>query len=172
MLHRKVSGAQSNTSAIWHEALTSRGVLLLAGGVAIGYVYGPEYSKGVSEQFLGAFKALLALFLLEMGRCASKYIYPLPIKHWRLILFALIAPLLLAVGGLLLAKALSLPEGTSLILATLIASASYIAAPAAIRSAIKEADVGLAIFAALGVTFPLNVLLGIPFYHQLMQWLF
>jgi hypothetical protein len=64
-----------------------------------------------------------------------------------------------------------LPVGTTLILAALTASASYIAAPAAIQAAIKEADIGLAIFAALGVTFPLNVLVGIPLYYQLLTWI-
>jgi hypothetical protein len=171
LLHRKATGSSSSMADIWHEALTSRGVLLLAGGVMIGYCYGPEGSKDIAPLFLGAFKALLALFLLEMGRCASQYLSPIPIHHWRLMLFGLIAPFVLSLIGIATGIALDLPEGTTLILASLTASASYIAAPAAIRTAIKEADVGLAIFAALGVTFPLNVLAGIPIYFEMMQWI-
>lgn len=168
MLHRKVTGSQGGAGAIWHEALTSRGVLLLAGGVVIGYCYGPEGSSAIAPLFLGAFKALLALFLLDMGLCASKHLYPLPWHHWRLISFALVVPVVLALVGLTVGLALGLPSGSTLILGCLVASASYIAAPAAIRSAIKDADVGIAIFASLGITFPFNVLLGIPLYHKML----
>ncbi|ACE83670.1 sodium-dependent bicarbonate transport family permease [Cellvibrio japonicus] len=169
LLYKRATGASGSMKGIWHEALTSRGVVLLAGGVIIGYLYGPGASKEIAPLFLGAFKALLALFLLEMGVCASQHLNPFPWRHWKLVSFALIAPFALAVVGTLVGLALGLPQGSILILATLTASASYIAAPAAIEAAIKEADTGLAIFAALGVTFPLNVLLGIPVYYQLLN---
>lgn len=169
LLHRKVTGSKGGAGAIWHEALTSRGVLLLVGGVVIGYCYGPEGSSAISPLFLGAFKALLALFLLDMGLCASKHLYPLPVHHWRLMVFALVVPVCLAIVGLLIGLALGLPSGSTLILGCLVASASYIAAPAAIRAAIKDADVGIAIFASLGITFPFNVLFGIPMYHKLLM---
>ncbi len=177
LLHRHMSQKNTNAikksaaSAMWHEALTSKGVLLLVGGVVIGFIYGPEASHSVTSVFVGAFKALLALFLLEMGRCASQYLYPLPIKHWRVAVFALCAPLVLSFIGILIGMALQLPTGSILIVASLAASSSYIAAPAAIGSAIKDADIGLAVFASLGVTFPFNVLIGIPLYWQFMQWL-
>ncbi len=171
LLHRKVTGSKSGAGAVWHEALTSRGVLLLVGGVVIGYCYGPDGSSAIAPLFLGAFKALLALFLLDMGLCASKHLYPLPVHHWRLMVFALVIPVCLAIVGLLIGLALGLPSGSTLILGCLVASASYIAAPAAIRAAIKDADVGIAIFASLGITFPFNVLLGIPLYHHVHVWL-
>ncbi len=171
LLYKKATGSTGGMKGIWHEALTSRGVVLLTGGVIIGYLYGPEASNDVASLFLGAFKALLALFLLEMGVCASQHLRPFPWQHWRLIGFALVTPIFLALIGVASGIALGLPEGTVVILAALTASASYIAAPAAIQAAIKEADVGLAIFAALGVTFPLNVLIGIPLYYQILQWL-
>ncbi len=171
LLYKKATGSTGGMKGIWHEAITSRGVVLLTGGVIIGYLYGPEASKDIAPLFLGAFKALLALFLLEMGVCASQHLRPFPWQHWRLISFALIAPIFLAMIGITAGMALDLPVGTTLILAALTASASYIAAPAAIQAAIKEADIGLAIFAALGVTFPLNVLVGIPLYYQLLTWI-
>jgi len=171
LLYKKATGSTGGMKGIWHEAITSRGVVLLTGGVIIGYLYGPEASKDIAPLFLGAFKALLALFLLEMGVCASQHLRPFPWQHWRLISFALIAPIFLAMIGITAGIALDLPVGTTLILAALTASASYIAAPAAIQAAIKEADIGLAIFAALGVTFPLNVLVGIPLYYQLLTWI-
>ena len=168
LLYKKATGNGGSMKGIWHEALTSRGVVLLTGGVIIGYLYGPDASKDIAPLFLGAFKALLALFLLEMGVCASQHLNPIPWQHWKLICFGLIAPFALALVGTFAGIALGLPQGSILILAALTASASYIAAPAAIAAAIKEADVGLAILAALGVTFPLNVLIGIPAYHYLI----
>lgn len=169
LLYKKATGSGSSMKGIWHEALTSRGVVLLTGGVIIGYLYGPEASKDIAPLFLGAFKALLALFLLEMGVCASQHLNPFPWQHWKLISFALFAPFVLALLGTTAGFALDMPIGSILILAALTASASYIAAPAAIKAAIKDADVGLAIFAALGVTFPLNVLIGIPIYYQIIE---
>ncbi len=168
ILYRRLSGNQGNTLAVLHEAFTSRGVILLAGGVLIGYLYGAERADSVAPLFLTAFKGLLALFLLEMGLCTAKCLFPFPSHHWRLIVFALAAPFALAFAGAALAHLLGLSLGSALILATLTASASYIAAPAAIRGAIEEADIGLAMFVSLGITFPLNVIVGIPLYHQLI----
>src|SRR5690606_16488299 len=76
LLYKKATGNGGSTKGIWHEALTSRGVVLLTGGVIIGYLYGPDASKDIAPLFLGAFKALLALFLLEMGVCASQHFNP------------------------------------------------------------------------------------------------
>jgi uncharacterized protein len=170
LLHRRVTNSKTGAGAIWHEALTSRGVLLLVGGVLIGYWYGPTGTLSIAPLFIGSFKALLALFLLDMGLCVSKHLYPLPWHHWRLIAFALLAPVFLAVLGLGVGLGLGLPLGTTLILGCLVASASYIAAPAAIRTSIKDADIGISVFAALGVTFPFNVLVGIPLYSKMLAW--
>lgn len=168
LLYNRLTAATVKASHIWHEALTSRGVVLLVGGVLAGYLYGPERSAAVSEMFLNAFSALLALFLLEMGRVTARTLFPLPWQHWRVILFALVAPFVLSTLGLTVALFLELPAGTALILAALTASASYIAAPAAVRSAIPDADIGLAMLAALGITFPVNVIIGIPLYHRML----
>lgn len=153
---------QAGMGAIWHEALTSRGVILLMGGVVIGWLYGPEGLASIEGLVLNGFTALLALFLLEMGLTTARICRPFPFALWRLVVFAALAPLLLMWPGLLLGMALDLPQGSILVLAALTASASYIAAPAAIRSAIPQADVGKAMLAALGITFPLNVLVYVP----------
>lgn len=166
-----VSGANSNPEAsippasmgaIWHEALTSRGVILLMGGVAIGWLYGPGGLASIEGLVLNGFSALLALFLLEMGITTARICRPFPFKLWRLVLFAALAPLVMLWPGLLLGIYLELPTGSVLVLSALTASASYIAAPAAIRAAIPSADIGKAMLAALGITFPLNVLVYIP----------
>ncbi len=170
-LYKRLSGqgVQADPVSVWHEALTSRGVVLLTGGVLIGYFYGPQQAAPVSDLFIGAFKGLLALFLLEMGLCAAKALCPVPWHRWPVMLFALLAPLVLAGLGTLMALLLGLPQGTALILVALVASASYIAAPAAIGAAIDKADIGLAMLASLAVTFPFNVLVGIPLYARWLQ---
>lgn len=170
-LYRYLNGSGGSILAIWHEALTSRGVLLLGGGMLIGWLYGNDGLAGVTPVLMGGFKTLLALFLLEMGLCTAKVCLPLPLKQWRLMLFAVLAPFVLAWVGIGLGLVLSLPQGSILVLAGIMASASYIAAPAAIRAAIPQADVGLALLAALGLTFPVNVLIGLPIYLQWVQWL-
>lgn len=148
------------------ETLTSRGVVLLVGGLVIGWIYGPEGIGPLSEPLFGGFKTLLALFLLEMGLCTARVCMPFPVEQWRLLLFAALAPFALAWIGIGLGLWLALPVGSILVLAGITASASYIAAPAAIRAAIPEANIGLAMLAALGVTFPVNVLIGLPLYRQ------
>ena len=171
VLYRRLSRVAGGPAAVLHEAFTSRGVILLAGGVVIGYLYGAERAESVAPLFFTAFKGLLALFLLEMGLCTAKCLRPFPWQHWRLIVFALAAPFALAFAGAAMGHIMGMSAGSALILATLTASASYIAAPAAIRSAIVEADIGLALFVSLGITFPFNVTVGIPLYHRLVQWM-
>ena len=168
LLYRKAKPTVSGTLAgVWHEALTNRGVILLVGGVVIGFMYGPNQGANVTDLLMGAFQVVLALFLLDMGLTAASTLRPIPLQHWRLLTFALVAPPILAMVGLLMGTWLALPIGSIVILASMTASASYIAAPAAIRNSIPDANIGLAMLAALGLTFPLNVILGIPLYHQI-----
>lgn len=164
-LHRRLS-SQGHKTAILREALTSRGVLLLGGGVIIGLLFGPAGLKPLTPVLLDGFKTMLALFLLEMGLCTAKVCSPLPWQHWRLMVFSAVMPFVLAWVGIATALALHLPEGSALVLAGITASASYIAAPAAIRAAIPNANIGLAMLAALGITFPVNVLIGLPLYQM------
>lgn len=170
-LYRRFSSDTKTASRIelWHETLTNRGVVLLTGGVLIGWMYGPSQGAGVTELFTGAFKAVLALFLLEMGLTAAETLRPIPWKQWRLLIFAIIAPMVLAMFGILVGMQLGLETGSLLILSTLVASASYIAAPAAVRTAIPTADIGLAMLLSLGLTFPFNVMVGIPLYHSIIE---
>lgn len=155
-------------SAIWHEAFTSRGVMLLMGGVGIGWIYGPEGLAAIEGLVIDGFTVLLSLFLLEMGLTTARFCRPFPLQHWRLVVFAALAPAVLMWPGLLLGFWLGLPQGSVLILGALSGSASYIAAPAAIRAAVPNADIGKAMLAALGVTFPLNVIVYVPIAASLL----
>lgn len=174
LLYRRYQTSSASTSMgnLWHESFTNRGVILLLGGVIIGFMYGYQEGSEVTELFTGIFKAVLALFLLEMGLVAAATLQPIPFKHWRLLAFALFAPSVLALFGIAAGYLLDLGVGSTLILASLVASASYIAAPAAIKSSIADADIGLAMLAALGLTFPFNVIFGISFYHHIIEWWF
>lgn len=169
-LYRRLtrSEAKTNGMSILHESLTNRGVVLLVGGVLIGWMYGPIQGAGVTDLYTSAFMGVLALFLLEMGLVAADSMRVISWDKARVIAFALLAPLILSLLGIAVGKLLNLPDGSTLILAALTASASYIAAPVAIRAAIPEANIGLAMLASLGVTFPFNVLIGIPLYHNLL----
>lgn len=166
LFHRRHSAKPVSTGSVWHEALTNRGVMLLAGGIVLGWAYGPEGLAPIEPALIGGFQTFLALFLLEMGICTAAVCRPLPWQHWRVLVFAALAPFALAWCGIALALLLDLPAGSALVLTALSASASYIAAPAIVRKAMPEANAGLAMLAALGVTFPINVLVGIPLYFQ------
>lgn len=157
--------ANNASSPLWQETLTNRSVVLLVGGVVIGALYGPDQGNGVTNTLTGAFSVVLSLFLLEMGLVAADTLRGLRMKQWRVVAFALVMPPILAVPGLMAGVMLGLEPGSVVVLATLTASASYIAAPVAVRHAIPEADIGLAMLASLGVTFPFNVLVGIGLYH-------
>lgn len=166
LFHRRHSARPVSTGSVWHEALTNRGVMLLAGGIVLGWAYGPQGLAPIEPALIGGFQTFLALFLLEMGICTAAVCRPLPWQHWRVLVFAALAPFALAWCGIALALLLDLPAGSALVLTALSASASYIAAPAIVRKAMPEANAGLAMLAALGVTFPINVLVGIPLYFQ------
>jgi hypothetical protein len=172
MLYRKFraeSETEENTDGFWHETFTNRGVVLLTGGVFIGWMYGSVEGAAVTLLYTNAFKGVLALFLLEMGMTAAGTLRPIPWKQWRLLIFAIIAPVFLSLLGTGVGVALGLSLGSIVVLATLTASASYIAAPAAIRTAIPKADIGLAMLLSLGITFPFNVIVGIPLYHRFAE---
>lgn len=157
--------------ALLHETFTNRSVVLLVGGVIIGALYGYEQGGVVVELLTNSFPLILSLFLLEMGLVAAETLRKFRWRYWRVVAFAVLAPPVLSLSGMLVATILGLPVGSAVILAALAASASYIAAPVAIRKAIPEADIGLVMLASLGITFPFNVLLGIPLYHQIYSFM-
>jgi hypothetical protein len=120
--------------------------------------------------YFDLFKGVLALFLLEMGLVAASRVRELAKGGFFLAGFAIAMPLASACIGLALARAMDLSQGGAVLLATLAASASYIAAPAALRIAVPEANPTLSIAASLGITFPFNLTVGIPLYHRLATW--
>lgn len=163
------ASARVNWKELAHDVFLGKSVLLLAGGLLIGAVMGEAGTASIKNVFIDPFKGVLALFLLELGLVAGGRLGELRRYGLRLLGFALLAPLLLAVLGALVGRALGLSLGGVTVLATLAASASYIAAPTAMRIAVPQANAALSITAALGVTFPFNIVLGIPLYFALAQ---
>jgi hypothetical protein len=149
------------------ELFLGRSVVLLLGGLAIGWATGPEGAVAIEPLFFDLFKGILALFLLEMGLIAAAQMPTLRRRGLFLVAFGVLMPLASSVAGALLASALGLSTGGIAVLATLAASASYIAAPAAMRTAVPEANPALALTGSLAVTFPFNIIIGIPLYERL-----
>jgi hypothetical protein len=156
---------------IAHEVLLGRSVLLLLGGLAIGWAAGAEGLEPVAPLFFDLFKGILAVFLLEMGLIAADHLGGFRRHGLFMSAFALLIPPAFAMIGLGFAALMELSVGGAILLATLAASASYIAAPAAMRSAVPEANPALSLTAALAITFPFNILVGIPLYQQAAEWL-
>lgn len=157
--------------SLGHEAFLGKGVTLLLGGMAIGWAAGPEGLAPIKGLFFDLFKGVLALFLLEMGLIVSRQMGELKRRGLFLIAFGLGMPLLSALLGLGTGLLLGLSVGGVTLLTTLAASASYIAVPAAMRIAVPEANPAISLAGALGVTFPFNILVGIPLYHKLASHL-
>ena len=154
-----------------HEVLFGKSVLLLLGGLLIGFIAGPKGIGPIEPLFFGLFKGVLALFLLEMGLVAGGRIGELKRAGAFLVVFGVAAPVALGLLGAVIGHLLGLSLGGTALFATLAASASYIAAPTAMRVAVPEANPALSIGVALGVTFPFNITLGIPLYLQFARWI-
>jgi hypothetical protein len=178
--HRQTSGAAGAAGgpvvapvrlrAVLHEAFTDGTHLLLLGALAVGFISG-EAGKAMMQPFTGdLFKGLLAFFLLDMGLLVARNFATARRQSPVLIGYAVLAPLLHAALALGLAVLLSLPVADTALLMVLSASASYIVVPAVLRHAIPEANPSLYFGLSLGITFPLNILVGIPLYLQVAQW--
>lgn len=160
---------QTRWSSLAHEAFLGKGVSLLLGGVAIGWTAGSAGIEPIKPVFYELFKGVLALFLLEMGLIVSRQISALRQNAKVIVTFGIIMPLISACLGLACGLLLDLSVGGVTVLATLAASASYIAVPAAMRLAVPEANPAISLGASLGVTFPFNILFGIPLYYYMAQ---
>ena len=154
---------------ILHESFTDGAQLLLLGSMAVGLLSG-EAGKAAMQPFSGdLFKGMLAFFLLDMGLMAARNLAQIKGKSPVLVAYAVLAPVVHASLALGLAWWLSLPVGDGALLMVLAASASYIAVPAVLRHALPEAQPSLYFGMSLGITFPFNILLGIPLYLGIAQ---
>ncbi|WP_140984667.1 sodium-dependent bicarbonate transport family permease [Asticcacaulis tiandongensis] len=149
------------------ETATNGAVLLLIGSLLFGAVLGSDKLTGISALFIDPFQGVLCLFLLDMGLTVSRNL-----KHVRqfslsLLAFGLYMPLIGAVLGTLASRAIGLDHGTAFLFTVLCASASYIAVPAAMRVSLPLAQQAIYIPMSLALTFPFNILIGIPVYFYI-----
>ena len=169
-----IGGVQStrpgvSIGKILHESFTDGAQLLLLGAMVVGLITG-DAGKAAMQPFSGdLFKGMLSFFLLDMGLMATRNLPLVKDKSPVLIAYAVLGPIVHASLALGLAYLLKLPVGDGALLMVLAASASYIAVPAVLRYALPEANPSLYFGLSLGVTFPLNILLGIPAYTALAQ---
>ncbi len=149
---------------ILHESFTDGAQLLLLGAMAVGYLSGEAGQDVMAPFSIDLFKGMLAFFLLDMGLMVARSFGSVRGQSVALLAYASIGPLVHAALALVLAAVLQLPAADAALLMVLSASASYIVVPAVLSYAIPEAQPSLYLGLSLGVTFPLNILLGIPLY--------
>ena len=159
----------ASVGKILHESFTDGAQLLLLGAMVIGLVTGEAGKEAMAPFSVDLFKGMLAFFLLDMGLMAARNLPQVKGQSPVLIAYAVIGPLVHAALALGVAFALQLSAGDGALLMVLAASASYIAVPAVLRTALPEAKPALYFGLSLGLTFPLNIVLGIPFYLTVAQ---
>ena len=165
-------GACRDTGKLLHEVFFNQGMVLMVGGLVIGYTMGSGGApQSIEPFFFELFGGVLALFLLEMGMVAGRRLADLKQIGSFVLAFGVSMPLIGGMAGCLMGLAIGLSNGGAILLAVLGASASYIAVPAAMRVALPDANHSLSISSSLGITFPFNVLIGIPLYTTATQWI-
>ncbi len=174
LLYRKFYDTKDTThhlsfKELFREAFLNGSIVVLLGSLIVGIL---SHDKGMAimKPFTGdIFKGMLSFFLLDMGVVAGKRIGALKQAGWFLIAFGVLMPLLNASIGIGISYMLGLSQGNSFIFTVLCASASYIAVPAAMRIAIPEANPGIYVPVALAITFPFNIIAGLPLYYYILQ---
>lgn len=152
-----------------HEIITGKSIFLMLGGLAIGAACGAEKIEGVRPFFIDPFKGVLCLFLLELGIVAAGRFKDLKSAGWKLILAGCFLPVLHGTVATIAAGWVGMSPGGCAVFGAMVGSASYIAAPAAVRIALPEASPGIYLTLALGVTFPFNLAIGIPLFLKIAQ---
>lgn len=162
--------AKMNWKSIGHEVFLGKGVVLLIGGLLIGWIAGPDGLTSIEPLFFDLFKGILAVFLLEMGLIAAAQAGSLKRYGLFLLPFGTLVPVVFGAIGTGLALLMGMSQGGTMLFAVLAASSSYIAVPAAMRISVPQANPTLSLTASLGITFPFNVLVGIPLYWTFAEW--
>ena len=156
---------------LFRSVITSKSVVLLVGGFFIGFMMDPASWQGFSPLIVGCFKGVLCFFLLDLGMIAQRQLKDILKYKVSILVIALIMPIIFGSIALLLSHVFGLSLGNQVLISILVGSASYIAAPAAIKSSIPTANPSLFLGLPLALTFPLNLLVGISYYVYASQWL-
>lgn len=162
----RLLGGRSIKTAL-HEVITGKSVILLLGGLIIGTVSPAESIVKVEPFFVDLFTGFLCFFLLDLGTLAGQCLPAIRRSGARLLVAGIGMPIAFGVVGAMLGTLSGLSVGGATVLATMAASASYIAAPAAVRVGLPDADLGYSLAGALGITFPFNLIVGIPLFAEI-----
>jgi hypothetical protein len=161
--------APASIGRVLHDAFTDGAQLLLVGSLLIGFLTGAD-GKAAMDPFFGTLtKGVLAFFLLDVGLLVAARARALKSQGAFLTAFGVVVPVLNAALATLLAKLVGLPLGDAFLLAVLAASASYIVVPAVLRYAVPEANAGLYFGMSLAITFPFNIVVGLPLYYATLS---
>lgn len=167
-------GDKQNTSklpSILKHSLTNGSVLIILGSLLIGFLASAKQAEGIKPFTTDIFKGFLAVFLLDMGLTSGKHLSDMLKKGVYPFVFSTLMPFVYGLCALILSTMITTSPGNQLLFAILGASASYIAVPAAMKNAVPAANPSLYLPMALGITFPINVIIGIPFYFFIIQML-
>lgn len=164
-------GGDMRIGTLVKDTLRGRGILLLTGGMVIGYLATDRSWQQIAPFYEQLFRGFLMLFLLEMGMTAARQVRQFAQVGLFMTGFAIAAPVVFGLAGVWLAHMIGLGVGSAFVFGAVCASASYIDAPAACRAALPEASPGIYLTASLGVTFPFNLLLGLPLFYEIAAWL-
>jgi hypothetical protein len=171
-MYHKDSENNNQDSSIGHtikDAFTEGSIVLILGSLVIGFICGEKGYEAVKPFTGDIFKGVLCLFLLDMGLVAARRLKELKKTGVFSLFFAILFPLFNAAIGIAIAKFTGMTQGDALMFTVLCASASYIAVPAAMRVAIPESSPGVYVPMALAITFPFNIIVGIPLYFTIIQ---
>ncbi len=167
MIAQLGSGAGGSWKKALHEVLTGKSIILLIGGLVIGLVAGAERMEKVTPFFVTLFQGALVLFMIELGGLAARRIAELRSAGFSFVALCVVIPIVNGSLGVWFGTLAGLSPGGAAVLGAMSGSASYIAAPAAVRIALPHANPAIYLTASLGITFPFNLTLGIPLYLEL-----
>ena len=162
-------GTKGSWKKALHEVVTGKSIVLLLGGLLIGALCGPAKLVDVQPFFAAAFKGALCIFMIELGLAAGKRLRDAGKAGVRLLVLGCVIPVLHGALGVFAGIAAGLSPGGAVVLGAMAGSASYIAAPAAVRVALPGANPAYYLTLALGITFPFNLAIGIPLFQTLAE---
>lgn len=162
---------KTQENSIWREAFLNSSVFLIMGSLVVGLFTGMVGQQELAPFTHGIFKGMLCLFMIDMGLLAARRMSDLKSKGLFLIFFSIGIPCMNALIGIFVSYFIGLSVGDMFLFTILCAGASYIAVPAALRLAVPDANPGYYLPMALGITFPFNVIVGLPVYLYIIQLL-
>jgi hypothetical protein len=156
---------------ILHKTLSGSTPFLMGTGILLGLIGDPNDLKVLSRVFISPFQGVLVFFLLEMGLTTASHLRQAKASLGKLFVFGTFLPIFFGMSALLCAYFFGFSKGGCAVFATMIASSSYIAAPATVRIALPTANPALYLTSSIGITLPFNIMLGIPLYFYVSTWL-